>query len=366
MNINIDQAIRDLLYENPVVIVPGLGGFASSPISATVDYVQGIVLPPSRKIEFNQNLVINDGLLVNRLQEQYTITVQEASDQIASYVEQIKSALERRQIVEVQQVGRIYKDFEQKIRFTAEGENFNVEAYGLPSVQFAPLVREKIPSTQATAASNDGAAGSRGHKHPASSQVDAVSSKLTSGLHRLLPWLVLLSALLLAVMVYLKFSDTDTAAEEDGIAKERVETMAPALQEPVATDEVSETAQQEAIPPAAESEASLSAGAAILNENSTPTTQQPAATEQRTAPVQQTTHLVIHSFGVRANATRFARELSKAGYAPETQKVGNLYRVGVIIPHSTQAELEAVKLKLGQQFKAVPKTNQELDEELGR
>jgi hypothetical protein len=82
--------------------------------------------------------------------------------------------------------------------------------------------------------------------------------------------------------------------------------------------------------------------------------------------VQQTTHLVIHSFGVRANATRFARELSKAGYAPETQKVGNLYRVGVIIPHSTQAELEAVKLKLGQQFKAVPKTNQELDEELGR
>jgi hypothetical protein len=352
MNINIDHAIRDLLYENPVVIVPGLGGFASSPTPSTIDYVQGIVMPPSRKIEFNQNLVINDGLLVNRLQEQYTLTAQEASSQIAGYVEKIKSALERRQIVEVQQVGRIYRDAEQKIRFTPEGENFNLEAFGLSPVQFVPLVREKMPSAQTTMASG----GRDSTLPPDFTQAEKKPSRWVSGLHRLLPWLVLLSALLLALIVYIKFYDAKVESGEGGIAGERFEAMPAAPRDPAASGE---PALEEAELPAREREVELSAGAAILNENTPAVSQQPG-------PTQQTTQLIIHSFGVRSNATRFAEELSKAGYAPQTQKVGNLYRVGVVISHSTQAELEAEKLKLGQQFKAVPKTNRELDEELGR
>ena len=86
MNIDVAKAIKELLYTNEAVILPGLGGFTGSPVSAVVDYVQGSVQPPSRKLEFNPNLVINDGILVNHIQKSEVITAQEATVAIDNYV----------------------------------------------------------------------------------------------------------------------------------------------------------------------------------------------------------------------------------------------------------------------------------------
>ena len=368
MNIDVGKSIKELLFEHPAVVVPGLGGFTSSPSSSTVDYVQGVVLPPSKKLEFNPNLVINDGVLVNHIQKGSTVTFQEAGDVVSRYVEEVKQALERREIVEISQVGRLYKDYEHKVRFMPEGENFNADSFGLPAIQFTPLVKERSAAATTAAVLPPTAASNIGNTPPVTASTSTASTYKTtpysSGSNwtqRMLPWLVLLAAILLAASVYLIFGGKDKT--EEPIAKERLNVKPKSENDLAGTDNQGEILNEKPAEKAPEKAA-------------TPT---PPPAQQKSAPDETTrkketsppaglqkTFIVVHSFGVRNNATKFAERLSEAGYSPETQKVGKLYRVGIILPHKTDAEVQAMKTELGKKFDAKPKTEKELDEQEGR
>ncbi|MFT6743305.1 MAG: nucleoid DNA-binding protein, partial [Paraglaciecola sp.] len=78
MNIDVANAVQELLYENQSVVIPGFGGFTSTYKSAAVDFVQGAVAPPAKNITFNPNLKINDGVMVAFLQKKHAISVEEA------------------------------------------------------------------------------------------------------------------------------------------------------------------------------------------------------------------------------------------------------------------------------------------------
>ncbi|RME06705.1 MAG: hypothetical protein D6816_07425, partial [Bacteroidetes bacterium] len=134
MQIDVAQAIKELLYKSDSVIIPGLGGLIATPVPASVDYVQGSVEPPSRKLEFNENLAINDGVLARFIEEQYTVSFREAVEAITDFVNEARKALERREIVEIPEVGRIYLDYQQQIRFMPDKTNFAVDSFGLPPV----------------------------------------------------------------------------------------------------------------------------------------------------------------------------------------------------------------------------------------
>lgn len=355
MNMEVGKAIKELLFEHPAVIVPGLGGFTSVPSPSTVDYVQGVVLPPSKKLEFNPNLVVNDGILINHIQKSLTVTSREAGEIVATYVEEVKQALEKREIVEIAQVGRLYKDYEHKIRFMPEGENFNAESFGLPAVHFTPLVKERPAATGAASVATATmpppvAPGVKNTTSTAVPGADVPPPSYNAGsswVQRILPWLVLLAAILLAVSIYFIFGGKDDT--EGPVAKERL-NVKPQTEDDVAeaNGETSTELVPDQTPPAA--------------------VQKPPAGELQTnqPPGDRQTYIVVHSFGVRKNATNFARQLSEAGYAPETQQVGELYRVGVIIPSGSETDIEEMKNELGKKFKAKPKTEKELDEQMGR
>lgn len=352
MNMDVGKAIKELLFEHPAVIVPGLGGFTAAPSPSTVDYVQGVVLPPSKKLEFNPNLVINDGILVNHIQRALTVTSREAGEIVATYVEEVKQALEKREIVEVPQVGRLYKDYEHKIRFMPEGENFNAESFGLPAVQFTPLVKER-PATTAPpvmATTMPPPPVTPGKNNTTSTAIPGADVPPVSyqgennWMQRLLPWLVLLAAILLAVSIYFIFGGKDDA--EGPVAKERLNVK------PQPEDDTDQTTG-----------AGNGTSTELVPDEAPAAAVPPAETNQPPGP--QSTYIVVHSFGVRRNATNFAQQLSEAGYAPETRQVGDLYRVGVVIPESAEAKIEAMKNELGKKFKAKPKTEKELDEQMG-
>ncbi len=370
MNIDVGKAIKELLYEYTAVIVPGLGGFTSLPSSSTVDYVQGVVLPPSKKLEFNPNHVINDGVLVNYIQKGSTVTFQEAGDVVSRYVDDVKQALERREIVEISQVGRLYKDYEHKIRFMPEGENFNADSFGLPAVQFTPLVKDRpaAAAAAATTAAPPPVAKNVNTTPPkaASPATAAAPARPASGsgssmVQRTLPWLVLLAAILLAASIYLIFGGKNKTAEP--IAKERLNVK------PKAEDEIAGADKQDNAPnekPAEKTPGQAATQAPPPVQQKTTPAETPAKKETPSTNGLQKTFIVVHSFGVRGNATKFAEKLSEAGYSPETQKVGKLYRVGIILPHKNDAEVQAMKNELGKKFGANPKTEKELDEQEGR
>ncbi|MEZ4960525.1 MAG: SPOR domain-containing protein [Saprospiraceae bacterium] len=368
MTMDVGKAIRELLFEHPSVIVPGLGGFTSTPETATVDYVQGAVLPPSKKLAFNPNLVINDGMLVHHLQQSNVITFQEAGDAVTRYVDNVKQALERREIVDIPQVGRLYRDYEQKIRFMPEGTNFNADSFGLPTVSFSPITRERKTETVSggAIAASGGAAGTLAAKAntesgaPVPDIPSATGSQATRNWAQgLMPWLVLLSAVVLATSIYLIFSNTGntgTTVETLPVDKERLNVKPKVEQDATAATEdasientAGETGQDPANSPA-----------------SAPPVQPKAESkngeDDKYVPNKRTVFIVVHSFGVRSNATNFAQSLSEAGYAPETRKVGKLFRVGVTFPYNTQQEVEDMKNELGKKFDAKPKTAEELDE----
>lgn len=151
MSIDIAACVGELLYEHESVIVPQLGGFMASYRAASIDHVQGILQPPSKGLNFNDNLVVNDGRLLEYVAKKYSLDRPSAEEEINKFVEKTKLALHQREIVNFPGVGRLYLDFEKKHKFLQDQNNFNTDSFGLPAVQFYPIYRNQEVKTVAAA-----------------------------------------------------------------------------------------------------------------------------------------------------------------------------------------------------------------------
>ncbi len=143
MTTDIAQHFERLIYDHESLIIPGFGGLLTSYRAATIDHVQGLLYPPSRTVRFDKNLHVNDGILVNYLREAAGITKKQAEESIAKFVDFANERLEKREILVLPGVGRLYKDYEGRLQFLQASTNFNQDAYGLSSVQFYPILRSK-------------------------------------------------------------------------------------------------------------------------------------------------------------------------------------------------------------------------------
>ncbi|MBI1225374.1 MAG: hypothetical protein GC192_09080 [Bacteroidetes bacterium] len=352
MTTDVNKAIQELLFEKTAVIVPGLGGFTSMPGSATVDYVQDVITPPTSKLEFNPNLVLNDGILVQYLQKHNISTYQEAEGMVERYVNTVRDTLERREIYEIPKVGRLYQDYEQKIRFMPEGTNFNADSFGLPTIDFQPLVREK-PKVAPPMPKPTVAESLFEPAEVAAIKVDESPASLTM---KVLPWAVLLLAILIALSLYNIFGgqrqkpiaevpervNVKPSLPEESGANKQIETS-PTEDNPSVTQEA-----EKSTPPASKPEATIPDG---------------ADTEQDSfEPTKDKLYMVVHSFGVKNNATKFAQTLTEDGYATQTKRAGKLYRVGVTFAYNSQSDIEKMRKELATKYKAGPKTEKELEE----
>lgn len=143
MTTDIAQHFERLIYDHESLIIPGFGGLLTSYRAASIDHVQGLLYPPSRTVRFDKNLTVNDGILVNHLREIAGITKKEAEETIVKFVIFAEERLEKREIIVFPGVGRLYQDYEGRLQFLQASTNFNQDAYGLSSVQFYPILRNK-------------------------------------------------------------------------------------------------------------------------------------------------------------------------------------------------------------------------------
>jgi hypothetical protein len=141
MNNTLSEDIKELLFENGAVVIPGLGALNGSYKSAAIDGIEGQVLPPSLEIGFDPNAVLNDGILQDFIQRKHSISAQDAESIIKTYTQDVLNAFDRSELVVIPEVGRFYKDFTKNIRFLPDKTNFNTESFGLPNVQFQPISR---------------------------------------------------------------------------------------------------------------------------------------------------------------------------------------------------------------------------------
>ncbi|MFT4668116.1 MAG: cell division septation protein DedD [Polaribacter sp.] len=143
MNLDLAPHIYTLLFQQDTVIFPDFGGLVGSYNPASIDYVQGIIYPPSKALVLNERLTTNDGVLEHFVRTTFDLTGDEAILVIKNFIEGMNEALDRGEIVLFPKVGRLYKNYERKLQFLQENTNFNKDTYGLPPIQFYPILRSR-------------------------------------------------------------------------------------------------------------------------------------------------------------------------------------------------------------------------------
>jgi nucleoid DNA-binding protein len=95
--------IKSLLDLNSRVIIPDLGAF--------------MLKPENSSIYFNEFLRFNDGLLVDHISEQEQIEKSNAANKVKSFVDEINKQLSSNRSVEIEGLGTLFMDTNEKIQF---------------------------------------------------------------------------------------------------------------------------------------------------------------------------------------------------------------------------------------------------------
>ena len=316
MQIDVGSHIADLLYEYNSVNIPGLGGFVTSYKPAVADQVQGDIFPPSRGLNFNGNLVADDGLLAQHLHEKLGITLPEARKAVEGYVQQVKDAIERREIVVFPKVGRLYKDYEQNLQFLADGTNFNTDSYGLPIVHFYPVSRTERPAVKPVATPKP-------PPRPAMKDMRTFFSRLFGNG---LAVIIGLAVVVVVVAIYFLLFNRPGKDPETGTLPTSRINVSPSMEQPADTSGEDDD---------------LLIDDSYIGEDPTTAPAEPDTEGPTAAPGQRYFIIALGAYGNEQNAEGMVKRLFEAGYEPYTEKTGKLTRVGIQKAYTSDSDLQA-------------------------
>ncbi len=135
---NLEKVIAQLILKHACVIVPDFGGFISQRIPAVIDYKSKKILPPSKAVLFNKQLLSSDGLLIGVYANQKAISYDVASTEINETVRSWKSQLSAGQRVAIEHIGYLYLDKTAQVCFEQDKfVNLLLSSYGLPGISVA-------------------------------------------------------------------------------------------------------------------------------------------------------------------------------------------------------------------------------------
>ena len=159
--LTVEELIGNLLLRHNCVIVPSFGGFVAKQTSATIDYKNGVMLPPRKSILFNRQLINNDGLLISEYAAINHLFYNSAEESVKNSVSVWNEKLRNGERITLDRVGYLFYDQEKNICFEQDRFfNLLLESYGLGKVHFVsesdiqivkevaeikPLLREEDP-----------------------------------------------------------------------------------------------------------------------------------------------------------------------------------------------------------------------------
>lgn len=140
----LDKYIKDLLFREECVIVPGLGGFITNYASAEIRGETQSFIPPSKRVGFNAELIDDDGLLTAYISEEMDRPEDVVHEMIENQVTEIRALLSRGETIILEGVGNLMPGSGGTIVFTGNlGTNFLLESFGLSSFTFPELEIER-------------------------------------------------------------------------------------------------------------------------------------------------------------------------------------------------------------------------------
>ncbi|MFT5167510.1 MAG: hypothetical protein ACI8P3_002748 [Saprospiraceae bacterium] len=317
MVIDIKQHIGQILYERDSLIIPDLGGFVSTYKSATIDHVQGLVHPPSKKLNFNKNLIINDGVLINCLVEALNVSTSEAKKAIEDFVGRTIEVLDNREIIVFPGVGRLYKDYENNLRFLQDNTNYNTAVYGLPALQFYPILRSRT-------------FGNVANNYVEQQPTAARSFSFRKAAVSVMPFMLIAIITIGAIMFYQRQAGNAGLAEAQKIpvVENRIN------QKPGEQLSIIEGLKNQFLKPEPKE--------VIIPEDeiAEPTSIDQIGTESATlSPTSKECVIIIGAFGKKTGVEKRVGEIINLGYSVYQDKKGSLTRVGIQFAYQNKDEI---------------------------
>jgi cell division septation protein DedD len=311
-----ENLIKDLLYSNYCVVLPGLGGFIAKYKGATLNTSLHTIYPPQKTIGFNPQIKENDGLLVSALCALNNCSYSEGKAELDAWVKEQSNTLFRGEKLSWKGIGILFQDRLGKIQFIPDSKgNFSVESFGLEKIILVPVEREI--------------------QEPSAAEVSVLEKRAAQGSKWIWKAAAVLALPILGVGIFalshkIDATDWQYASFKLFGNKSRVATYSPA--------------ESRSIPTYTESEETelVSTQEEIIS--TTPTK------VEETKPI-ATSHskyeIIVGAFGVSENAERMVRELKKKGYnASLAGKKGNLQMVAAASDSNYESilqELDKIK-----------------------
>lgn len=347
MQIDLASHIERLLFLNDTLVIPGFGGFTATRSPATADYGSGTVSPPSKTLTFNENLTVDDGILVNDIAQSHALSLDEARRAVQDFVERTQALLNQREIVNLAGVGRLYKNYVQKIQFLPDATNFSADAFGLPPLQFSPIARSREVREQPAPTYTEPAATTTAAPPPPPYTPPPAPPEQSGppAVRRRSPVLVALLGILLlvgsAAGAYWWLQQKKTAEElvaDSQSAQDAKTEMPEAAKENTAPPPAEETPQPEPTP-AQNDDAAVQESVRQRME---------AAREQAAQPKGRRCILIVATLSDPTNVAKLEAKLKANNLTPYQLRTGKGYQMGIEFYYTKAQEIEDYKVVLQQ------------------
>lgn len=291
----LSEGIRHLLLEDGRVCLPGIGTLVVAEQAAVISLIEGRAAPPSALLNFNGNLVVDDGRLRQFVNEH-------GGDE--NKLDLLSEQLAAGKTVLLEGVGKLYRKDHNGIDFTPVADNFSKSSFGLPSVRVAPVLRKEKVSILPAAPEktrtkyHDRSFSRPGHNRDRGKWI-AVGS---------------LVVVVLALTAYLMLRPASVNPSTASRNLPVVEASRIAPGSPPALSEVVPTGEAEPLPPA---------DSAII---------------------------AIGLFGRQRNVEKVANRLSEAGYEPYIDRVGRNTRIGTRVAFTDTRQLDSLLADVRKNF----------------
>jgi cell division septation protein DedD len=294
-----ENLIKDLLYSNDCVVLPGLGGFIAKYKGASLNTSLHTIYPPQKTIGFNPQIKENDGLLVSALCALNNCSYSEGKAELDAWVKEQSNTLLRGEKISWKGIGILFQDRLGKIQFIPDSKgNFSVESFGLEKIILVPVERKV--------------------QEPIAPEVSVLEKRAEQGSKWIWKAAAVLALPILGVGIFalsnkIESTDWQYASFKLFGTKSRVAEYTPAVTRAIPTYTITEEADIVSTPVA----------------NETSTVELTSAEEQKTATVSQKKYeIIVGAFAVSDNAKRLVRELKQKGFnASLSSKKGNLQLV---------------------------------------
>lgn len=311
---DIGKIIAQLLYDHEAVTIPGFGGLTLRPQAAEADQLAGIIRPPSKIVNFNPNLRLNDGLLIDRIQDIYNHSSEEAEKILQAFIEQLKTRLKNGETVKLEGIGQFFQSGEE-VQFSTAAINYDKSTYGLPEVKSSVIAIPK--GEKLTFAS------------PEKEETETIAESETTDRAPLARWLIPLIAILTLAALILMFKDEIFGSSQ--APKEEIEQSTRVNESPIAAlEEPQDTIVEEYT--------DKGAGGQIDVEAATP------------PPNQQIKKIVVGAFKDQANASKLARKIQLKGYIPFSENRNGKRYVGITYAYESSSDFRRALANIKKQF----------------